>query len=358
MVLVAERKLEHQSFDVPRLGPGEALLRVEATGICGSDSEQINGALARAGWSAYPVIPGHEPVGTIVDITPEAKRLWRCDVGSLVAVESVVPCHVCDNCTQGLVKFCLNRFSYGFTPTTFGCGLWGGYAGYMILRPNSVLHPVPKGIPAEIATLFNPLGAGFDWTIRRAGMVPGDCVVILGSGQRGLACVAAAKIGGAGRIIVTGLSKDRHKLEVARKLGADVCIDVEASPDIVAAVRAATEGRGADRVIDTTPKATGPIVQAVEMVRPGGVIVVAGLKGESRLSDLTADRIVLKALDVRGVVSVGSWGYRQAMEAIARRTIPLDLLHTHTLPLPRALDAIDLLASEAIHVSVAPARAH
>lgn len=359
MVLVAERKLERERLGIPSIASGEALLKVEATGICGSDHEQINGGLARAGWSSYPVIPGHEPVGRIVEIGAEARRLWKVDSGSLVAVESVVPCHVCPSCTSGMVKFCENRFSYGFTPKTFGCGLWGGYSQYMVLRPNSVLHPVPDGIPAEIATLFNPLGAGFDWTVRRADMKVGDVVVVLGCGQRGLACVAAARIAGASQIIVTGLSRDRHKLEVALKLGASAVIDVEATPNVVEAVRDLLKGRKADRVIDTTPKATRPITDAIEIVRPGGVVVLAGLKGIGTLGDLAADRMVLKAIDVRGVVSVGSWGYQRAMDAIASRSLPLELLHTHTIPLADVEEGIAMLGrSEAIHVSIVPETCH
>jgi threonine dehydrogenase-like Zn-dependent dehydrogenase len=358
MVQLGPGVLEEQEFEVPVIGEGEALLKIEATGICGSDKTQLDGGLARSGWSAYPVIPGHEPVGRIAEIGAEARRLWGVEEGQLVAVESVVPCQVCDRCTSGLVKFCRNRFSYGFTPTTFGSGLWGGFAEYLVLRPNSRVHPVPEGIPAEVATLFNPLGAGFDWTVRRGGTIAGDSVVVLGCGQRGLACAVAARAAGADRVVVTGLARDRYKLEVAAKLGVDATVEVDnlsdGCPDVVTAVRAALGG-DADRVVDTTPHAVSAIGDAIALVRPGGVVVVAGLKGGADLSGVDADAMVLKAIDIRGVVSVEPWGYRQALRLLGSGRLPVELLHSHTVPLTGVREGIELLSrSDAVHVSVVP----
>jgi threonine dehydrogenase-like Zn-dependent dehydrogenase len=356
MVQVAERRLELREMDVPALSPGEALVRIEATGICGSDKEQFDGMLARAGWSSYPVIPGHEPVGRVVEIDALGRRAWNVEVGDLIAIESVVPCHTCTNCVGGLVKFCSNRFSYGFMPIGPDHGLWGGFAEYMVVRPNSVVHRVPDGVTAEVASLLNPLGAGFDWAVRRAETKPGDAVLVLGAGQRGIACAIAARSAGASRIIITGLSRDRTKLDLARKLGADVAIDIEATPDVVAIVRDVVENGFVDRVIDTTPHATTPVVQAVEAVRPGGTVVLAGLKGTATLAELAVDRVVLKALDVRGVVSVGSWGYQQAMRRLA--VGDLAEFHSHSVPLSGIREGIELLAgSEATHVAVVPAMA-
>ncbi|WP_290052501.1 zinc-dependent alcohol dehydrogenase [Amycolatopsis solani] len=350
--------LEEREFEVPVIGDGEALLKIEATGICGSDKTQLDGGLAKSGWSAYPVIPGHEPVGRVVEIGAEARRLWGVGEGQLVAVESVVPCQVCDRCTGGLVKFCRNRFSYGFTPTTFGSGLWGGFAEYLVLRPNTRVHPVPDGVEAEVATLFNPLGAGFDWTVRRGGTTAGDAVVVLGCGQRGLACAVAARAAGADRVVVTGLAKDRHKLEIASRLGVDATVEVDnlpdGCPDVVTAVRAALGG-DADRVVDTTPHAVSAIGDAIALVRPGGVVVVAGLKGGADLSGVDADAMVLKAIDLRGVVSVEPWGYRQALRLLGSGRLPVELLHSHTVPLAAVREGIELLSrSDAVHVSVVP----
>lgn len=353
MVQVAERELELRELEIPKLDPGEALIRIEATGVCGSDKEQLDGMLARAGWSTYPVIPGHEPIGRIAEIDEAGRKAWNVDLDDLVAVESVVPCHTCQSCVSGRVKFCSNRFSYGFMPLDLGHGLWGGFSQYMVIRPNSAVHRVPDGVTPEVASMINPLGAGYDWAVRRAETKPGDSVLILGAGQRGIACAIAARSAGASSVIITGLSRDKLKLDLARQFGADHAVDIEATPDVVGIVRDVVEGGFVDRVIDTTPHATAPIVQAVEAVRPGGVIVLAGLKGAATLRELAADRIVLKAIDVRGVVSVGSWGYQQALRRLA--VGDLAPMHSHSVPLRDLERGIDLLASsEASHVAILP----
>ena len=109
MVQLGPGELEEQELEVPVVAEGEALLKIEATGICGSDKTQLDGGLAKSGWSSYPVIPGHEPVGRIVEIGAEARRLWGVEEGRLVAVESVVPCQVCDRCTGGQVVVDFDR---------------------------------------------------------------------------------------------------------------------------------------------------------------------------------------------------------------------------------------------------------
>jgi threonine dehydrogenase-like Zn-dependent dehydrogenase len=131
--------------------------------------------------------------------------------------------------------------------------LWGGYAEHMYLSPYSVLKKMDATIPAGVAVMFNPLAAGLSWagSVPRTG--PGDRVVVLGAGQRGLCCVIAARAAGARQVVITGLTRDAQKLALARELGADVAIDVEQN-DVVASVCDATGG-GAEVVVDTTPYA-------------------------------------------------------------------------------------------------------
>lgn len=120
-----------------------------------------------------------------------------------------------------------DRRIYSYIPLHEQPGLWGAYAQYMYLHPNSIVHPMDASIPASTAVMFNPLGAGFRWAVELPKTSPGDRIVILGPGQRGLASVIAAKEAGASQIIVTGLEADRDKLALARSFGADHTIDVE-----------------------------------------------------------------------------------------------------------------------------------
>jgi threonine dehydrogenase-like Zn-dependent dehydrogenase len=356
MVLTAPRRLEPRELPFPEIGAGEALLRVEACGICGSDYEQFEGVLR----TPVPVIPGHEPVGTLEAIGDDAARRWGVDVGERVAVENLISCRFCDACLAGRYSLCRTRRIYSYIPLSVGHGLWGAYAEYMLLDPNSVVHRIDRRVPPELATLFNPLGAGFRWAVELPETGPGDTVLVLGPGQRGLASVIASREAGASRILVSGLAADARKLALARELGADHVIDVE-NEDLRRRVRELTDGRGADVVIEVTSYATAPVAQALDCAAPGGRVILAGTKGFAPIPDFVSDKIVLKEISVRGAIGVTSSGYAAAIRLIESGRLPLEKLHTHDFPLREAERAIRTLAreipgEESIHSSLLPGR--
>jgi threonine dehydrogenase-like Zn-dependent dehydrogenase len=339
-----------------------ALLRVEACGICGSDVEQYKGAMGSRG---LPMIPGHEPLGVIEEIGPDTAARWGAAPGDRVAVEILIPCRSCDLCLAGQYMQCKNRAGShgGYNPPERGLGLWGGYAELMHLHPNSIVHPVRKDLPAEIAVMFNPLGAGVRWALQYGGVHLGSSVLVLGAGQRGLAAILASKYVGAGLIIATGLARDARKLALAREFGADVTINVE-EEDTVTRVRELTGGDGVDVVLDLTPIALSPVLDAVNAVRWGGTIVLAGLKGRSaegepRAVSLPTDMLINKAITVKGAFSVDAAAYMDAIRLIESGKFPLEKMQTHRLGLDRVEHAIQLLAGEVpgedgIHVAIMP----
>ena len=346
--------LEMREFPLPDIGDDDALLRVEACGICGSDYEQYEGALP----VQFPVIPGHEPVGRIAEIGARAAERWGVREGDRVCVETLVGCGACPECVAGKPRLCSGRpgriNSYGYLGLDIEPGLWGGYAEYLYLSPTSFVHKIDDRISPEIATLFNPIGAGFRWAVDMPRLLPGESIVILGPGQRGLASVIAAKEAGASPIIVTGLSRDAAKLDLCRTFGADVVIDAE-TEDVRAAVRSATGGRGADVVIDVTAYATAAVTQAIDLARRGGRVVLAGTKGPKPVADFYSDKIVIKELTLFGAFGVDSPNYERAVRLIESGKYPLDMMHTHSLPLEDAEKALQLLASgEAIHIALMP----
>jgi threonine dehydrogenase-like Zn-dependent dehydrogenase len=247
--------------------------------------------------------------------------------------------------------------SYGFISTSVPPGIWGGYASHLYLHPKAVLHRVPAGIAPDLAVLFNPLGAGIRWGVTLPGTTVGATVVVLGPGQRGLATVAAAKVAGARTVIVTGLTRDQHKLELARQLGADHTIDIE-HDDLVPRVREITGGAMADVVVDVTANATSPVVDAIDIVRAGGTIVLGGLKGAA-VPSFPSDKIVLRGIRVLGARGVTAPAYRDALDLIASERFPFERLRTHVFPLADAERAIQTLAGEipgehAINVVIQP----
>lgn len=351
MVLTGVRELEMQTFPIPELGPDDGLLRMEVCGICGSDYEQYNGDFS----PRVPVIPGHEPVGRIAALGQRARERWGVDAGDLVAVEPGVRCGRCKQCLEG--RQCSDGAGIGYTLTSRAPSLWGGYAEYLYLHPATVMHRMPDDMPPRLAALYNPLGAGFAWAVNAAELQVGQTVVVLGSGQRGLCSIIAARAAGAGMIIATGLARDEHKLSLAREFGADLTLVADVDP-VVERVLEATDGRGADVVVDVTPYATDPVSDAMKMARRGGNVILAGLKGGRRVAEFDSDDIVTRHLTVRGVLGVDHESFVQAIDTIRSGRFPLDRLHSHAFALDEAAAAIDTLAGEtaepAINVTIEP----
>jgi threonine dehydrogenase-like Zn-dependent dehydrogenase len=356
-VQTGPRQIEIREFPRPVIGPEDGgLLRVEACGICGSDVEQYKGHLSSQ-W--LPMVPGHEPLGIIEEVSSMAAARWGVEPGDRVAVEILIPCRSCDLCLAGRYMSCRNRIGShgGSNPPERGLGLWGGFAEYIHLHPNSILHKVRGDIPAEVAVMYNPLGAGVRWACHLGGVELGSTVLVLGAGQRGLAAVLASRAAGAGTIIVTGLTRDAGKLALAREFGADHTIDVEAE-DTVERVMEITGGTGTDVALDLTPMAAQPVRDALNAVRWGGRVVLAGLKGRQPI-DLSTDLIINRALTVVGAFSVDSRGYTEAIRLIEAGRFPLERMHTHTFGLDDIGRAIETLAGEvpgeeAVHVAIVP----
>jgi threonine dehydrogenase-like Zn-dependent dehydrogenase len=357
-VQVRPRTIEVREFPRPQIGPDDGLLRVEANGICGSDVEMFKGHMRG---DRGPVVPGHEPMGIVEEVGERAAQRWGVQPGDRVALEVIIPCRACHDCLTGRYQSCRNRGpAHGVTGVEVEPSLWGGLAEHLYLSPNAVLHKIDKTLPAELAVMFNPLGAGVRWAVHLGGAGLGDTVVVLGAGQRGIAAVIAAKAAGAGTVIVTGLATDAHKLALAREFGADhtITVDGEAAEDVVERVREITGGAMADVVLELTPMAAAPVTHALEVAKHGGTVVLAGLKGGAEVP-LRTDLIINRALTVKGAFGVDARGYAEAIAIIESRRFPLEELHTHTFGLDDTALAMETLAGEvdgdpAVHVSVHP----
>ncbi|MFQ5666256.1 MAG: zinc-binding dehydrogenase [Candidatus Binatia bacterium] len=359
IVQTAPRTLELRELPIPDIDADSALLRVEACGICGSDVEQYTGTLP----VRWPLIPGHEPLGIIERIGDRAAQRWGVRAGDRVAVEVLIPCGHCRACIEGRYQVCRGRgsmFAYSYIPLSHPPGLWGAYSDYMYLDPYSIVHPVRKDVPANIAVMFNPLGAGFRWAVEIPDTGPGDIVLILGPGQRGLASVIAARAAGADTIIVTGLARDAHKLALAKELGADHTINIEAE-EARACVRKLTNGHGADVIVEVSAVAAEPVGEALHYAAIGGRIVLAGVKGFKVVPEFISDLVVAKELTIKGAFGVTSNAYRSAIRLIESGRVALDKMHTHDFALVEVERAIQMLGGEipgeaSIHSCLVPER--
>jgi threonine dehydrogenase-like Zn-dependent dehydrogenase len=245
--------------------------------------------------------------------------------------------------------------TYGLTSVEDGSGLNGGYAEYLVMRPNSNVYAMPDSLSIQDAVFFNPLGSGFDWGIRLAGTQVGDTVLIMGPGQRGLGCVIALREAGAGRIIVAGRGRRPWKLDLALELGATHVVNTD-EDSVVDVVRRITGGEMADRAIDTTPHAVKPVEDAIGALHGEGTLVLTSHKDP--VPDFE-NHIIRKGLTVRGAFMATPWGKRQAIRVLGLKKYDLSKVHTHTLPieeLDRAMRILggEVAGEEAVHITVTP----
>ena len=195
---IGARRIEVREFPVPEVSAGDALLKVEIAGICGSD---IDGYERFGG---EPRIRGHENVGFIAKIGAEASRRWGIKEGDRVVVEQYLPCGTCRWCRIGEYRLCDQTdklpgrtiLRYGNTPVSVAPSLWGGFSQYLYLPSNAILHKIPSHVPAQQAALFVSLANGMQWVYLQGGAAPGKTVVIQGPGQMGLSAVVAAREAG------------------------------------------------------------------------------------------------------------------------------------------------------------------
>jgi alcohol dehydrogenase len=235
---------------------------------------------------------------------------------------------------------------YGFISVDRAPGLWGGYAEYQYLAPDSMVLPVPTALDPVVATVFNPLGAGIRWGATIPGTGPGDVVAVLGPGIRGLCAAAAAKDAGAEFVMMTGLgARDADRLALASRFGADLVVDV-AVDDPVAALRDATGGL-ADVVVDVTAKAPAAFAQAIELARTAGTVVVAGTRGwGTGAPGFVPDMVVLKELRIVGALGVDAAAYRAALDVLASGRYPFAELSRRCVGLDGAEDLLATMAGE------------
>nr|WP_306442141.1 zinc-binding dehydrogenase [Nocardioides agariphilus] len=358
-VRVAPGVTQMREFPVPDLPADGALLKVEVAGICGTDVKMYASPPFEA-----PVIMGHENVGTIAAAGAAFERRHGLAVGDRVFVEHYVGCFSCEWCHEGEYRHCEltdwrtnpGARRYGYTSADNEHHLWGGFAEYMYLPWNAVLHKVPDGVPADLAGLATPMSNGIEWALFAAGVAAGTTVLIQGPGQQGLSQVVACRQAGASLVVVTGTARDRARLELARRLGADHVLDISET-DPLTAVHDLTGGRGVDVVLDCTAGAgTAPVLLGVQALkRREGVMVIQGEL--AAFPDFPVKLMTEKAITIKSARGHRYRACELALEVIASGRYPLHELGSHTFGLDEVDTAIRTLGQgldDAIHVSVLP----
>ncbi|MDQ3659780.1 MAG: alcohol dehydrogenase catalytic domain-containing protein [Actinomycetota bacterium] len=307
---------------VPSIGNADdVLIEVEACGICGTDVHILEVPPAHP---ATPgVIMGHELVGIVRETGPHAIGIHSEE---RVAVAANLSCGSCSPCKRGNPNHC-EHF------TTMGIFRDGGLARFAV-APASACHVVGKDIPREIAALTEPLSCVVNG-IEQARLLPGEAVTIIGAGPVGLLFLALFRAAGAGLLVVVEPTELRR--DVAKRMGADVCLD-PSSGDPVAPMREATSGAGADVVVDAVGD---QFALALSCVRVGGRVLLFGMDSRARQEVRQYD-ITRNELTVLGAY-VGSNVFPKAARILASGLVDLGPMISHRVnleELPRALAAI------------------
>jgi 2-desacetyl-2-hydroxyethyl bacteriochlorophyllide A dehydrogenase len=244
-----------------------------------------------------------------------------------VLVNPIIACGTCDSCARGLGNLCRRA-------GLLGREMDGSLAEHLAL-PERYLYPLPDHLPADAATLIETLATVYH-AQRRGGVTAGDTVVVFGQGASGLLHTQLAKLAGAETVI--GLSRSPFKLALARRMRADHALDAS-RPDVTGEVVRLTGGRGADVAIDTTGEA-GVLGQAVEVLRPGGRLLVYGISHRP-LSDVSAFPIYMKELTIYGSRALQPDDVAPSIDLVASGAIDLEGFITARYPLPRVAAAFE-----------------
>jgi threonine dehydrogenase-like Zn-dependent dehydrogenase len=342
--------LVRREIAVPALQAGEVLLRLRASGVCGSDLDIVEGMDPRA---VLPLIPGHEGIGEIValgggqeDIGGEGLR-----AGDLVAFNRGLTCGQCSYCTvRRQPELCAERETYGISTggdawrsgTDRPTRLSGCYAEMIVLRAGTEIIKLPAGADPVGLVAATCSGATAAHAIELSDLAPGDTVVIIGPGPLGLYAAALAFDHGAAEVVMIGRRRDR-RLELAEAMG---CVAVSTAETALAERQALiadlTCGRGAGAVVDCAGTAES-IPEALDLVAPGRTVTLPGLAAP--LPDFRLDPYLLARKQVRlqGVWTSNARHLAQALAVAQSRRYHLADIVSHVLPLAEANEGLRLL---------------
>src|SRR6202030_2892215 len=344
-------KTEIREFPMPDIPEDAALMKMEVAGICGTDVK-----LYKTPPTKSPVIMGHENIGTIAKAGREFTRRKGFKEGDLVFVEHYVACGKCEWCHLGQYRHCENT-DWRYTSDEKAPHLWGGFAHYVYLPWNAVVHYVPKGVTPELAGLVTPMANGVEWSLFDGGVGYNSTVLIQGPGQQGLSQTVICKQAGASLIIVTGTSKDKARMDVAKKLGADHVIDVQ-KEDPLERIMQITGGKGVDVALDCTAGAgTIPILLGIEALkRKAGVIVAQGEMAQ--FPNFPLEKFTVKFITMKSARGHSYKACELALAQLASKRFPLELVTTHRFGLNDVDRAIKSVGGEGvpdvIHASLMP----
>ncbi len=319
--VVVERpnRVAYMEVDAPAVGPDDVLVQSREAGLCRTDIEVMTGVFVDPRWVRFPVIPGHEWSGTVVQVGANVESVAP---GDRVVCEGLIACHRCRRCHSGQTQWCERIEALGFTRP-------GGY-GELVTVPARVVHRLPEHVSFDAGVLIEPASVVLHG-LEKAAPEPGETVGVIGVGTLGSLAIALLKLYSPARIVAYGLREE--ELELAAQLGATE-------------VMLSTEAAGADGELDLiveTAGAPAAVRLAADLCRPGGRTVLLGIAGEGATLNLPADLLTGKDMALIGSLAYPASVWSRVVGLVADRVLELDRIVTHRFPISDYEEAVALM---------------
>jgi threonine dehydrogenase-like Zn-dependent dehydrogenase len=338
-VVTAPGSFGVEEVDEPRPGPDEVAVEVEATGICGSDLELLDGTRPAA-YVRYPVIPGHEWAGRVAEAGPGVTGLAP---GDPVVAEGLRACGVCARCGEGRTNLCLAPYAEtGFTHP--------GALAERVVVPARLVHPLPRDRPIELAALLEPAACVANGLLEAGMPRPGSRLAVVGDGPLGLLGLLLLRTLSPAELVL--VSRRPARGLAGKDCGATLVVDAHDAAGL-----GGLAGRF-DMVVDTTSTPEGP-ASTLELARRGGTAVLLGISGAGRAT-IDPDTISLGHLRVLGIFAASRAAWQWTVRLYATGALDPAPLVTHRYPLddlPEALVTLRSPSSGAIKVLIRPGAA-
>lgn len=327
-VLTGVRQMEVREVPDPKIEKGtDVLLKIETVGVCGSDVHYYETGRIGSQVVQFPYIVGHECAATVAQIGSDVKSL---KVGQDVVVEPAVSCHACEQCSVGRENTCFNLRFLG-TP-----GQGNGCLSEYIVMPEECCLPTDGKISLEQGALCEPLAIAV-YAVKQSAPAKGADVAMLGAGPIGLCCMVSAKAYGVGSCYMT--EKIDERVETARDNGA-TWVGNPLKEDVVAAILK-QKPLGMDIVYECAGQQE-TVDQAVELLKPGGKLMLIGIPREDRIS-LSIDKIRRKEVTIVNVRRQNRCTH-EAIDLVASGKASVDFMVTHRFGLDQVEEAFELVA--------------
>ena len=330
--MTAVNEVEVRDTDEPKLEPAGAILRVEACGICGTDARTFFNGDPKA---HPPWVLGHEPVGVLEEVGPDAVLPPEVKKGDRVFLGSILTCGECRWCIEGFQNLCERHLLYGYDPFP------GAYAEWAAVPPIATknLIPLPHDLPSDLATVADPFACALNG-VEVLDVRLGDTVVILGTGPIGCWQAVMCRDRGARRIYMTDVSRERLDLamSIVGRFVDEAWVTGEGD-DGVDRVLSETGGHGAERVSVAAPSKQAQQAALEMAAKRARVVYFAGLPKHDPVSPLDMNQLHYKELAILGAYGATHRQYRITMDYLDRRKDDLAPVVTHRFPLERIEEA-------------------